>query len=125
LTNAIKIRRGKETAIFRTERNEDKKALLGAFRQVAESLAEQKRKNIEKEQEKRRSLWQTDMNVSLLSSLRFHSATSLRANGWSTSLVHIAGLHLEHIWHPSHPEPPQQLLLHRPIALSTQSPRLP
>lgn len=64
LTNAIKIRRGKETAVFRTNRNEDKKILLSAFRQVAEGLAEQKRKNIEREQERRRSLWQGDSAAS-------------------------------------------------------------
>ena len=65
LTNAVKIRRGKETSIFRTERNEDKRALLASFRQVAEALANKKRNQIEKEQERRRSMWQGDARLSL------------------------------------------------------------
>lgn len=58
LTHAIKIRRGKETLIFRTERPEDKRSLLVSFRRVAEELAARKRREIEKEQDKRRTLWQ-------------------------------------------------------------------
>ncbi|CDZ97932.1 Exocyst complex subunit [Phaffia rhodozyma] len=61
LTNAIKIRRGKETLIFRTDQTEEKRSLLVSFRQVAETLASKKRKEIEKEQVKRKSLWQGDM----------------------------------------------------------------
>jgi hypothetical protein len=63
LTNAIKIRRGKETFVYRTSRSEDKKALLAAFRQVAEELAAKKRKDSEKEQERRKSMWQGDVRV--------------------------------------------------------------
>ena len=58
MTHAIKIRRGKETLIFRTERPEDKRSLLVSFRKVAEELAARKRREIEKEQDKRRTLWQ-------------------------------------------------------------------
>ncbi|KAL7414262.1 hypothetical protein BDY24DRAFT_414477 [Mrakia frigida] len=65
LTNAVKIRRGKETSIFRTERNEDKRALLASFRQVAEALANKKRNQIEKEQERRRSMWQGEVPAGL------------------------------------------------------------
>ncbi len=61
LTNAIKIRRGKETFVYRTSRSEEKKALLGAFRQVAEELAAKKRKENEKEQERRKSMWTGDV----------------------------------------------------------------
>lgn len=64
LTSAIKIRRGKEIAIFRTEKNADKKSLLASFRQVAEALANKKRGQLEKDQERRRSMWQGDLGVS-------------------------------------------------------------
>ncbi|KAJ9474696.1 Exocyst complex component EXO84 [Pseudozyma hubeiensis] len=43
LTNAIKIKRGRETYVYRTERGEDKRALLNAFRRVAEELAKKRR----------------------------------------------------------------------------------
>ncbi|GAC98205.1 potential exocyst complex component Exo84 [Pseudozyma hubeiensis SY62] len=43
LTNAIKIKRGRETYVYRTERGEDKRALLNAFRRVAEELARKRR----------------------------------------------------------------------------------
>lgn len=46
LTNAVKIKRGKETIIFRTDRPEDKKALLMAFKKVAEELMNKRRKDI-------------------------------------------------------------------------------
>ncbi|KAK4683859.1 exocyst complex component 8, partial [Tremellales sp. Uapishka_1] len=58
LTNALKIRRGKEVCVYRTQKPEDKKALLGAFRQVSQELGEKKRKDSEKEQERRKSMWQ-------------------------------------------------------------------
>ena len=44
LTNAIKVKRGKSTAIFRSERPEDKRALLSAFKKVAEELMAKRRK---------------------------------------------------------------------------------
>lgn len=44
LTNAIKIKQGKESFVYRTERSEDKRALLSAFRRVAEELANKRRK---------------------------------------------------------------------------------
>lgn len=57
LTNAIKIKRSKETYVYRTDRAEDKKALLNAFRRVAEELANKRRKesNAEAEARKRES----------------------------------------------------------------------
>jgi hypothetical protein len=61
LTNAIKIRRGKETFVYRTSQTEDKKSLLAAFRHVAEELANKKRKDSEKEQERRKSMWTGDV----------------------------------------------------------------
>jgi hypothetical protein len=44
LSNAIKIKRSKESFVYRTERSEDKRALLNAFRRVAEELANRRRK---------------------------------------------------------------------------------
>ncbi|EIW66056.1 hypothetical protein TREMEDRAFT_41093 [Tremella mesenterica DSM 1558] len=60
LTNALKIKRSKEVCIYRTSRPEDKKALLAAFRQVSQELSEKKRKDNEKEQERRKSIWLGD-----------------------------------------------------------------
>ncbi|WWC91120.1 uncharacterized protein L201_006061 [Kwoniella dendrophila CBS 6074] len=60
LTNALKIRRGKEVCVYRTSKPEDKKALLAAFRQVSQELGEKKRKESEKEQERRKSMWHGD-----------------------------------------------------------------
>lgn len=57
LTNAIKVKRGKETYVYRTNRSEDKRALLMAFRQVADELREKKREQSEKEQQRRKSMW--------------------------------------------------------------------
>jgi hypothetical protein len=54
LSNAIKIKRGKETIIFRTERPEDKKSLLSAFKKVAEELQNKRRKDALSEAEARR-----------------------------------------------------------------------
>ncbi|ORX39188.1 hypothetical protein BD324DRAFT_618768 [Kockovaella imperatae] len=69
LTNALKIRRGKESSVYRTAKMEDKKALLSAFRQVSQELSEKKRKESEKEQQKRKSMWQeTPASPSLLGS---------------------------------------------------------
>lgn len=57
MTNVFKIRHGKETHVYRTENPSDKKNLLSQFRQVAEELAEKKRKEREGEHERRKSLW--------------------------------------------------------------------
>lgn len=57
LTNALKIKRGKEVCVCRAARPEDKKALLSAFRQVSQELAEKRRKESEAEQERRKTLW--------------------------------------------------------------------
>ena len=62
LTNAIKIRRGKESLVYRTNFADDKRILLGAFRKVAEDLAAKKRKESEKEQERRKSMWAGDVS---------------------------------------------------------------
>ena len=65
LTNALKIRRGKENCVYRTARIDDKKALLTAFRQVSQELSDKKRKESEKEQQKRKSMWQGDVSYDL------------------------------------------------------------
>lgn len=44
IKDSIKIKRGKETFVFRAERSESKKALLNAFRRVAEELVNKKKK---------------------------------------------------------------------------------
>jgi exocyst complex component 8 len=54
LTNAVKIKRGKETIIFRTDKPEDKKMLLLAFKKVAEDLMNKKRKETLNEAEARK-----------------------------------------------------------------------
>jgi hypothetical protein len=54
LTNAVKIKRGKETIIFRTDKPEDKKILLLAFKKVAEELMNKKRKEMLSEAEARK-----------------------------------------------------------------------
>lgn len=54
LTNAIKIRRGKENFVYRSDRLDQKKALLGAFRKVAEELANKRRKENMREAEERK-----------------------------------------------------------------------
>ncbi|GAA6058631.1 hypothetical protein JCM10212_004042 [Sporobolomyces blumeae] len=54
LQNAVKIKRGKETIIFRTDKPEDKKMLLLAFKKVAEELMNKKRKEMLSEAEARR-----------------------------------------------------------------------
>ncbi len=43
LTNAIKIKRARESYVYRTDRAEDKRGLLNAFRRVAEELAKKRR----------------------------------------------------------------------------------
>jgi exocyst complex component 8 len=62
MTNVFKIRHGKETHVYRTENATDKKTLLSHFRQVAEELAEKKRKEREGEHERRKTLWAGDVN---------------------------------------------------------------
>lgn len=54
LNNAVKIKRGKETIIFRTDKSEDKKLLLLAFKKVAEELMNKKRKDMLSEAEARK-----------------------------------------------------------------------
>lgn len=57
LSNAVKIKRAKESFVYRSERSEDKRALLNAFRRVAEELANRRRKEsrVEAEARKRES----------------------------------------------------------------------
>lgn len=44
ILNSIKIKKGKETFVYRAERPESKKALLAAFRRVAEDLVSKRKK---------------------------------------------------------------------------------
>lgn len=60
LTNALKVKRGKEVFVYRATKAEDKKALLSAFRQVSQDLADKRRKESEAEQERRRTMWHGD-----------------------------------------------------------------
>ena len=57
MTNVFKIRHAKETNVYRTDTPADKKALLSQFRQVAEELADKRRKEREGEHERRKSMW--------------------------------------------------------------------
>lgn len=54
LNNAVKIKRGKETLIFRTDKPEEKRILLLAFKKVAEELMSRKRKDMLNEAEARK-----------------------------------------------------------------------
>ncbi|GAA5998283.1 exocyst subunit EXO84 [Rhodotorula paludigena] len=54
LQNAVKIKRGKETIIYRTDKPEDKKVLLLAFKKVAEDLMNKRRKEMLNEAEARK-----------------------------------------------------------------------
>ena len=47
--------------MYRTSRPEDKKALLAAFLQVSQELSERKRKESEKEQVRRKTMWLGDV----------------------------------------------------------------
>ena len=79
LTNALKIRRGKEVCVYRTNRPEDKKALLAAFRQVSQELGEKKRKESEKEQVRRKTMWLGDVSKAFMSGSRLMSGYERRA----------------------------------------------
>ncbi|KAJ9104111.1 hypothetical protein QFC19_004095 [Naganishia cerealis] len=63
LTNAIKVKRAKETYVYRTNHAEDKRALLMAFRQVNEELQAKKREQNEREQERRKSMWTGELTM--------------------------------------------------------------
>ncbi|KAG8879593.1 exocyst complex component exo84 [Tulasnella sp. 331] len=60
LSNVIKIRRGKEMHVFRTDTLSDKKGFLTLIRQVSEELGIKKRKEREGEHERRKSTWTGD-----------------------------------------------------------------
>ncbi|KAK4699025.1 exocyst complex component 8, partial [Phenoliferia sp. Uapishka_3] len=77
LTNAVKIKRGKETIIFRTDKSEDKKVLLMAFKKVAEELMNKKRKEMLSEAEARKG------DPGTLRSARFDYDGSLPSSGFS------------------------------------------
>ncbi|GAA6052688.1 hypothetical protein JCM3770_007175 [Rhodotorula araucariae] len=54
LHNAVKIKRGKETIVYRTDKPEEKKMLLLAFKKVAEELMNKRRKEMLSEAEARK-----------------------------------------------------------------------
>ncbi|MCO5589739.1 hypothetical protein L7F22_043707 [Adiantum nelumboides] len=88
LTNAIKIKRGKESFVYRTDRGEDKRALLNAFRRVAEELANKRRKDslAEAEARKRDSIFPgADSGVLSGSGRLTGSVDTLRRGGVSSS----------------------------------------
>lgn len=55
--NILKLRHGRESHVFRTERSSEKKSLLSSFRRAAEEYATRKRKEREGEHERRMSVW--------------------------------------------------------------------
>lgn len=78
LTNVIKIRRGKETHVFRTDTLSDKRNVLSLLRQVSEELAIKKRKEREGEHERRRSVWTDDVRrTPLVPRGHYRGATAL------------------------------------------------
>lgn len=81
LTNAIKIKRGKESYVYRTDRSEDKRALLAAFRRVAEELSKKRRNesNAEAEARKRES--------TLLASPSMTHLDATRSTAYNSSLL--------------------------------------
>ncbi|GAA5968117.1 hypothetical protein JCM8115_001745 [Rhodotorula mucilaginosa] len=95
LQNAIKVKRGKETIIYRTDKPENKKMLLLAFKKVAEELINKKRKEMLSEAEARKgdpsSLrgYRSDFDPSLadsdfdpVSALGLSEASSARDLSW-------------------------------------------
>ena len=75
LSNAFKIKKGKEVYVYRSERAQDKRALLNAFRRVGEDLAN-RRKRERMQPQKRQTHYRgmllpdgdTDSNLALLAS---------------------------------------------------------
>jgi exocyst complex component 8 len=72
MTNVFKIRSGKETHVYRTETQADKKNLLSQFRNIAEEFAQRRQREREGEHERRKSVWQGGgaMDVRTLRSLK-------------------------------------------------------
>ncbi|WFD35658.1 exocyst complex component exo84 [Malassezia cuniculi] len=71
LSNAFKIKKGKEVYVYRTERTQDKRALLNAFRRVGEDLANRRKRESMKPQHKRPTTFgnadgDPDSNLALL-----------------------------------------------------------
>ncbi|SCV67496.1 BQ2448_5107 [Microbotryum intermedium] len=81
LTNAVKIKRGKETIIFRTDKTEDKKVLLMAFKKVAEELMNKKRKEMLSEAEARKG----DFSSTLRGGARPGYDSGLTSSGFSSA----------------------------------------
>lgn len=57
VTRALKVRKGKDSFVYRCEKSSDKRSLLSAYKTTSEELAARRRKEREGEQERRRSLW--------------------------------------------------------------------
>ncbi|ODN73316.1 hypothetical protein L202_07862 [Cryptococcus amylolentus CBS 6039] len=57
LVNVIKVQRGKEYCVYKTNKSDEKRAILSAFKQISRELNEKKRKDNEKEQERRKTMW--------------------------------------------------------------------
>ncbi|KIR53424.1 exocyst complex component EXO84 [Cryptococcus gattii Ru294] len=62
LVNIVKVHRGKEHCVYKTQKSDDKRALINAFRQISREVNEKKRKDSEKEQERRKTMWLGDKN---------------------------------------------------------------
>src|SRR5258708_3837636 len=57
VTRALKVRKGKDSFVYRCEKSSDKRSLLSAYKTASEELSARRRKEREGEQERRRSLW--------------------------------------------------------------------
>ncbi|KIR34166.1 exocyst complex component EXO84 [Cryptococcus deuterogattii MMRL2647] len=62
LVNIVKVHRGKEHCVYKAQKSDDKRALINAFRQISREVNEKKRKDSEKEQERRKTMWLGDKN---------------------------------------------------------------
>ncbi|KAF8327616.1 uncharacterized protein EI90DRAFT_3126976 [Cantharellus anzutake] len=65
VTRAFKVRKGKDSFVYRCEKSSDKRVLLSTCKTTSEELAARRRKEREGEQERRRSLWTAGERASM------------------------------------------------------------
>lgn len=76
IKDSIKIKRGKETFVYKAERAESKRALLNAFRRVAEELANRKKKESRGALEADQSAAADNRRQSIYAGMSFDKAVS-------------------------------------------------
>ncbi|TRM61603.1 hypothetical protein BD626DRAFT_558599 [Schizophyllum amplum] len=92
MTNVFKIKHGKETHVYRTDTPGDKKSLLTQFRQVAEELADKRRKEREGEHERRKSMWTGGGGGGDRASMSFSADRMPPITDWMVDLARNAGV---------------------------------